>query len=382
MNENLNEESLSEENRAKIKKIKEEDAQKKVWLEELEANPTVQAYFKKYTQDSVMRFIDRFLWKKSLWANYAPRYLKEMQEEGREWVESASEHLEYIQQKRLFDLQCLWRAEKIKLDGIELCVDFAILKSDILNCQNIDPISKEDIDIYVNFLLSDEAAIESSELEGWEDYEELKEAYHDENSNHIFPAWYDYHYTMTGNSYLLDLPDIRGEKEEFYANIVRQKNAEKNEQEHIEFEKRLAKKQETEINDYNEEHMDWFVKTFESKENYQLYKAMIWKDEERGKRDFIEYDFDLLFSANEDVPIEYNSDWREGVRIAANKYRNRKIAEAMPTAWELYNINLQNGISFHADESDIEMYKFVKKQTIETLIEGRILNGEPDNLDF
>ena len=56
------------------------------------------------------------------------------------YKEMAEEHIWRIQQRKLFDLQCRWRAEEIKLDGVELTVDFRIWEKKIDECPFITPI--------------------------------------------------------------------------------------------------------------------------------------------------------------------------------------------------------------------------------------------------
>ena len=90
--------------------------------------------------------------------------------EGIEWVEAATKHLKVIQQKKLFDKQCLWRAEKIKIDGLQLCCEFLLWENNILNCPFIDPVSEEDLSDYI-FFLQERANSYIDLYDGWQEYE-------------------------------------------------------------------------------------------------------------------------------------------------------------------------------------------------------------------
>jgi hypothetical protein len=47
-----------------------------------------------------------------------------MEDDSIKWIGLASKYLEIIQQKKLFDIQCLWRAEKLELKEISICYQF------------------------------------------------------------------------------------------------------------------------------------------------------------------------------------------------------------------------------------------------------------------
>ncbi len=71
-------------------------------------------------------------------SGYGKRYANNEEQHGIKWVSKVSDHLQYIQQKKLFDAQCLWRAEQLDIPDIQICYDFMIWEKDILNCPFID----------------------------------------------------------------------------------------------------------------------------------------------------------------------------------------------------------------------------------------------------
>src|SRR5882762_2361302 len=132
--------------------MKSENEQKQEWRTEIDANESMQKYFSQFSSASVESFIDHLLRNKNMWMEHGDRYTERMETDGVQWVYSAFRHLQIIQQKKLFDAQCLWRAEKLAIKEVELCADFRVWEQDILNCPFIDPVSREDIDLYTDYL--------------------------------------------------------------------------------------------------------------------------------------------------------------------------------------------------------------------------------------
>jgi hypothetical protein len=311
-----------------------------------------------------------------MWMQYGTRYADNIEFDGVKWVYSAFEHLQTIQQKKLFDVQCLWRAEKLIIKEVEICVDFRLWENNILNCPFIEPVSIEDIELYQQYL-HQENKEPLGWMESWQEYKEIKEAYNTNNENRNFPEWYDFHNGRTGKGVLMTLPDIRGEKEEFYIELSRQKHRVENAAKNEEWERTRDKRQW--LQSYDAKHMEWFVNTFENKESQRLYKAYQWNDRNDGKKEILEEDLALLFSTDEPVPISAHYDWTEAVKIAAEKYRTKKIIEAIPEAWEQYMINIQTGIAF---EPNSHSFQNIKEMVMGYILEGRVLNGEPADLNF
>ena len=356
--------------------MKSEEDQKQKWRAEIDANESIQKYFSQFSSASVENFIDHLLRNKNMWMQYGHTYTDRMETDGVQWVYSAFSHLQTIQQKKLFDVQCLWRAEKLAIKEIELCCDFKVWEQDILNCPFIDPVSQEDIELYIAYL-QQENKDEPGWLESWQDYFEIKEAYNTGNESGDFPDWYDFYNGRKGTGVLMTLPDTRGDKEEFYKDILRQFDNEKNAAKNEEWERTHDKR--PYLQSYDKKQMDWFVHTFENKEAQQLYKSFEWGHRNREKEEIMEQDLELLFSATEDVPIAAHHNWMEAVQLAAEKYRVKKITEAIPEAWEQYMINIQTGIAFQPNGSS---YQWLKDLESKNILEGRALNGEPADLNF
>ena len=344
---------------------------------EMEANTAMQAYFKQFASYSVATFIDCYARDKKWWINYGKRNVDKKEYHSIKWVTKAADHLATIQQKKMFDMQCLWRAEKINIPQVQLCYDFKIWEKDILNCPFLEPVNEDDIHLYAQYLQSDNAIDDDENgrwsIDEWQDYDEIKNAYNNEDADRNFPEWYDFYNSRRGTGVYMILPDIRGEKEEFYMELARKEERSKNPQPPYIPENYLWY---TDV-----EKRDWFIKTFETKEIQEFYAAYEWSQRNAGLREDLEYYLYTLYEADEPVAMEANMDWAEAIKRTAIKYRNQKIAEALPQAWEQYMLNIQMGIAFENER------KFTTKDTIrkiyeEGIIKSRKLNGELEDLEF
>lgn len=352
-------------------KIVDVETQKKQWLEELQHSEAVQNYLRRFHEAAANGFIDYYLEKKVYW-HTNPEINEEINEEtDLRWITAAFAHFEVILQKKLFDIQCLWRAEKIKLKEVEICGDFEIWENNVFNCPFIEPVNEVDIAMYIQYLQQNIAEAKVDSSFEWQNYPEIKEAYNTDDADLNFPEWYDFHNGQTGNSSLMLLPDIRGDKEQFYYDLhfdIHRISAEN-----------ASKRDNRPWMDFTDDDLiKWFVHTFEDKKVQRIYNnySRLYKDED--KKEQLELIIDQLLIADEFVPIEAHYDWYEALENALNKYRRKKIAEAMPIALEQYQMNIQMGISF----SEKRKRDYPRSVWIEHLLNGRKLNGEPEDLNF
>jgi hypothetical protein len=351
---------------------------KEQWLAELDNSKAVQNYFKKFNKVSVDMFKDNYVRHKSYWYMSPERNADKNESEQLQWIQKAFEHLEVIQQKKLFDVQCLWRAEKVLYKEIEICEDFVVWENEILNCPFIEPVNQDDIRLYAQYLQSNDAENELDFWESWQDYNELKEAYENNNSDYNFPEWYSFHNTHTGSGALLLLPDIRGEKEAFYYDLHFEEQRRKNKEEEEEYERNRDAR--PSLDYYDPEVVEYFVTKFESKDVQKIYKEYAHANRHEDKEERL-YDImkELLYT-DEQIPIEAHYDWYQALELALKKYRCRKIAEALPAALEQYQMHIDMGIAF-----PVEGKKFreqMRKIWLDNILSGRRINGDPEDLNF
>jgi hypothetical protein len=87
-----------------------------------------------------------------------------------------------------------------------------------------------------------------------------------------------------------------------------------------------------------------------------------------------------MWDAEEPVPIQAHSDWKTAIKNAARTYERKKVAEALPQAWEQYRMNIDLGIGFPVTDPKTE--NWIVNMFKETILRGRVLNGEPEDLMF
>lgn len=284
--------------------------------------------------------------------------------------ELADERLWDIQQKKLFDVQCLWRAEKIKLREVESIWDFSYWEREIKLCPFIDPITELDLERYILFLKSSEEDLEFLFTPEWQLYDEFRTYYHNESDGIPLPEWYEFHNTQTGNGSLLLLPDIRGEKEEFYRNIWRNKKTGGS----------LPVDDRPSLILAEDEDFEGLMKKLETPRFNKLYFQYKTYKNATNEHDWLRDAFDFLESIYEPVPIKAHHDWKQALVLAKIRYVNLKIAEALPQAFEEYKMKQDLGLPQQqkADEKQRAFYDSLKVG----VLEGREINGEPRNFDF
>lgn len=383
------EKKLSDAQQQQIDAINKDAAFRKKAEKEMTANESIQNYLKQFNPASVTQFINQYLTYKTMWHHHGEFYLRQHEKHDLQWIEDASKRLQEIQQKKLFDLQCLWRAGKIELPGIEISFDFQIWEDNVLNCSFIEPITKDDVELYQQYLLQNNVDLDDSMMFSfinWQSYAELKEAYESGNASHNFPEWYDFYNGRKGTGVYMTLPDLKGEKENFYRKLVvdldperKKASAQIRESLANPLKPRSDKEGRPIISFHREEFTNWFVETFEDKLTRQYYRAYSWNNRNRDDEEELEAAMAFLYSAEEYVPIEGHYDWKEAVKKAAQTFRRKKISEALPEAFDQYLLNKSMNIAFPSKESPLlQACETIKKE----IIKGRILNGEPGDLNY
>ncbi len=347
----------------------QEEKEKIIWREktqadiinELKNNKIFLQYLERTYPSGRESFINEYARKKVNWLEWGPRYVQWNETENLKWLDTATECLKEIQQKKLFDLQCLWRAEKVTIEQIRLTVDFDFWEDNILACPFIDPVNEKDMDWYIRYMQSSNYEKDEGYLDRWQDYEEIKEAYNTENANRNFPEWYEFHNGLTGLSVNLLLPDLRGPKEEFYMSLWRNEfhNKVKKEKEIMEQVAEILPQEVRQsapwLNYHKDGWMTWFVNTFEDKETQEVFRKYGGEINFDQWDEYLENDLDVLANADKIQPIEGWYDWKEAIHKAAMKYRVEKIMDALPSAYQQYRINIDMGLGFETKNKHVEI---------------------------
>lgn len=364
-----------------IKKLLYEKELKIKWRRELEHNPSVVTYFKAFRGTAMEDFLNHYLDKKYLYHTYGDMYKKMSDDKRNQWINKAHEQLNIILQKQLFDKQCLWRAEQITLDGIDIAADFEVWSADIFNCPFLEPITWVDIEMYQAYLLTENLDLQDlgNEFYEWQDYSEFKSGY-SSSENHDYldlPEWYAFHNSRTGNSSLLLMQDLRGKKEEFYINLYFKDLQPQIDAKDAEREKNRDNR--PPLYSYEEDHIAYFINTFEDRDFQKKYRYYHEMTENHDNNSFQEQ-IDFIIDNEESIPIASHYNLIEAVKIAYNSYNMKKIAEHLPFAYEQYVLTNKMGLSMKSKTENYQQQ--IKEIHVTQILKGRELNGEPRNLDF
>lgn len=373
MSEELNNEELDQKIREKINQevaeAKEKEDLMAQWEKEIDENAEMQKYFEGFKGFMIKSFIKSYLRNKYNAYKQKDYYADKVERARTRWIDRADDHLEPILQKKLFDLQVLWRAEQITLEGVELIADFDIWENDIFNCPYVE-ILPEDIELYQEFLKDGQLDRSCRHYE-WQNYRSFKE----EEDEDDLPEWYIFHNLRTGNSNLRLMPDIRGEKEEFYRNLYFEDQRAKETKPSVPYDERPMLSF-----DYDSEYAE-FAAQFDDEETKRNMDNWVAYNRHSG------YDSDVsevvmrMEEIDDFIPIESHYDYREAIRRAYNNYCYGKIVEHLPMAYEQYLFTKNMNLGFSTDRDDTFYYD-LRKTYFDQITAGRILNGEPGDLDF
>ncbi len=362
---------------AKIQMEKAEIAATKAdeYAHDLQTNIRYKDFFAKYNPQSVEEFIKNYSQNKVFWLEYGSKFWDEKKEHQLLYFNKAEECLWEIQQKKLFNTQCQWRAEQVNIPEIKLCADFDYWERHISECLFIPQITPDDVELYIQYLHNDKDKYKDRWCyDEWQNYDEFKEVYETDNDDAI-PQWYQFYDNRRGTGRLFSLPDIRGNKEEFYMDIWRKSLP------HIP----KSEVSKPYLSSYGDD-IEEFIRTFEEKKMLRFYYAY------RNKEDFsvrsIYDDEDLadiletLMNADEIVPMQANINWRDAIFEAAAGYITNQVIECLPQAYDEYLMKIENGFKL-GKENRTKDWTFEHSSFVrECIIKARIINGEPPNLEF
>jgi hypothetical protein len=375
--ENANDDDINKYDKERIDKLRQQAANRSKYKKEMMADTTIQKYFEEFHPSSIEGFVDHYSRSKVSWKEHGPNWRKIKHEEEEQWINAAFEHLGYIQQKKLFDLQCIWRADQIKVPDMEITWDFRMWEhQNILACSFIEPVTEADIDLYQSYLLQNNKEIEDAYYSRWQDYESIKKEFVNDESLDALPEWYQFHNNRTGKGILLQLPDIRGEKEKFYSNLWfsdKKATQDKPIQTVTYIEERPF------LSAFDDDFVRNFVETFESKEVRKWYKDYTYGHDYNDAYETMDENIRFLLSTGETIAIEANNDWIKAVEQMVLNYKTRKLSEALWQALEQYQFTLQSGLGFSTEKNKFDD---IRKMFAEHILTGRKLNGEPEDFDF
>lgn len=397
----------------------------------LRTEKTYKRHFEALDAEKVEAFIQRYALKKKEWYDKKENYQTAYERYQTQFLNKADRYIDLILQKKLFNLQCKWRAGLINLPLIQLCDDFDYWEAHIRTCPFIPLITQKEIDICVLFL---------NEKIDWDDnpYRDFQPVKIDWNDNpsRFFPIlWQNYegfkfrvtfdessdaerliNYMHGCNEpnyphlYLffdehqktkdfLHLPNLRGLKEREYfdaSDIVDWERREAEMKENGTWEEQMMINEEhlwdnnddddDERSDFyrfkivmwlnNELYVDEFIELAEDEQTKELFKQ---------KEHFQKIDIDLsnqdeltnyflfLKEIDEKIPIEAHENWRVALEQAVRKFQQVKIADLLPYAYDAYLIGFEEMDSSPATIAKrVANHRYVEDcEEYEAMIENR-----------
>lgn len=354
---------------------------KNVIEKDLNTNPRYKEFFSRYNPESIKSFIKYYSERKAHVVRSGASFKEKEEKKILKYINLANELLWEIQQKKLFNLQCEWRAGQIELPGIETTAEFLYWEKYIRVCSFLPPISEDEYDLYAEYILSDDFDIDNETSTEWQNYDMIKYSYKNEEESLDIPAWYMFYDSRMGTSVLLTLPDERGDKEEFYLELVRNEAKVKNKQK---VKPAVNTDPRPSFNYYREEVLDEFIELFEDNTTKDYFRAAKSFDERSVKASIdVEHAYQTLLEAG-NVEVVYAGSWHETLIKTAHKYEKELIREAFDRAYRNYLNRLNMNIGFDPDVSEKDekyVTEFVKDYK-ERLLRGRVLNNESGDFDF
>ncbi len=376
--------------------------------------PKIQRYFKKYNPGSVEQMLYWYAGNRINYTKTAHYYLSRAEGIKLGYFPEAEQFLKYILYKKLINLECLWRAGQKKLKGIDSSDDFRYWYKDIFNCPFIPPITQEEVDLMIRFLIETPVELHKRDntFEGydWDNYVYLKMTYADVHgleleefyqtyalaimSDNGIPPWYDFYDTYMGTEKILMLEDVKFPKEVYYIRLYAEhKRAEQKKKDIAEGKTAQAPQKRPKLLPFLgiEEHyrtekaMEDFVANFETPENKKLWKCFKLVEKcgvgyDEGLQEELQEVFDIMKSLDEKIYLEEHEDWRQGLLISYRKHKFRQTVETIPVAYADYLMRIETGVGFATPEY-LAQYSY-KETRNQEILEGRRLAGEPMDFNF
>ncbi len=371
-------------------------------LKKFATNKSIKEYLNQFQNSQPT--VDSYAWQKARWLvdkNQTEWYLDYSSSKA---LLAAQTCLGNIQQKKLFDKQCEWRAETFHHPSIETTFDFKYWEKNILNCQFIEPITEEDVVLYIEFLqqyLGEDLTF----LSGWQDYNTYNSSYatvaklvnkqeddneieddddDDDDKSSLMPPWYIFVNERRGDGHYLLLPDLRQEKEWKYGRIGQK-----------EIQRNYAEQQKSQpspdtrpyLSVFGKEQTEDFINEVEEAPEevlkaYKVYQQFYDNPEIRSMEEVWEA-WNELDDCYEAFPMAAGiTDWKEALIATAQQWKNTKITRNVHFFYEDYLFRNATGISNVADEELLSTYRKMADDYKETMLLGRELSGEPRDLNF
>lgn len=351
----------------------------KDFIEYLKTSEKGMAFFEKYHPDSVKHFYNQYISNRQLIVQEAQLSLK-AELSPRFFSNTVEDYFYYIQQKKLFEKQCLWRAKKIDIPCIKCSADFIYWQFAIKSCHFIDLVTPQEVELLKQFLREhgEDLNISVWATPDFQNYVNIK-------SGEDSPLFYEYWDEHFGTGHLLKLEDVRGKIESGYRAYIHKENLAKAESQAQSAPSERPKRL---VPFYEDAFMSEMVEQFEHKDYKRIYYK--YKEKEKKKKSNVDVDIKDLIELSDDVPAKFPivtkyDSWRSNVAATISKYRHGVYADEMDDFYDVYNLHHEMELPIELDDHNIKemkSYQFIAEMVREQIMKGRELAGEPRDWSF
>lgn len=346
------------------------------FYDDLMTNPAYKEFFSKFEAYSIREFCWEYAKHKVDLIDSARYYGDPAIDTKEYWLNKHTEDIYYIiLQKKLFNLQLLWRAGKIDIPEIQISFDFMVWNDYLLSCPFIEPVTANEISVMKRFLMDDNFSDEVGFLIGWQDYDALTQK-NEEDDYDYMPPWYEFYDQQMGTGSLLLLPNLRGEKEKEYQEIYWKWKHKQPPDPIIPVEPPAPVLWHLFARDDN---YVAFMEQFENDYLCKLQQARM----DNGARPEKPYDIEELRAAvwdidESDTPVYFDSHipWHEAMMKAARIVKNTRISEKLDSVWEFHNMEREMNLLPKVDITQDRSYQITRKLYWDRIQKGRELSGE------
>lgn len=381
-----NKENLPEHLKQEVKEAEKEAVARMEIEYELRNNIAYKEFFSMYHPDDIEEFIKAYARRKVTWMHWGKYYYTHNQEHQLRFYNKAQDCLWQIQQKKLFNLQCQWRAERIKIPGISCTTDFRFWEYNIKQCSFMPAITHWEFEMYMDYFRSEESEIDPAEYDfefEWQDYSRMAENINSnkESISIAIPLWYRFYDNRMGTGTLLCLPDLRGEKENKYLKAYYEYVNNEENKSHLSVQP-SAQDENNYLSVYNPVVVEKFVRLYEDKEILRYFLSY---EKSHKQLDFddemAEVAFKELREINETIAIKEGTDWRDSLVQTWEAYRRKQIVNILPLVYDEYVMKQDLSI-FYDKERDIKELKADMEKWRDAILKGRELLAEPKDFNF
>ncbi len=368
---------------------------KKSFINDLKTNEKYKAYFSKYDPTSIESFILQYAESKIHLIQCYTVYLdKENHDKEYVYKEDTLEKFNMIKQKKLWDMQLLWRAEKIKIKEIDVSYDFQFWGDNIEACPFLSPITEEEVEVLKEYLKQNELEfIYFSNTDLWQMHSEMIRKDDDTGEITLYPLFYRMYDERLNTGDLKNLPDIRGQKELHYLILNSEK---RNKIYQTEMLKNppppyvpTPKKESLYL---NVDKIMEYANLYEKDPHFVELAKIHCEDIKEIASNNNEWDFAYLQKAvkllgEADIPVymQPNANWRLALIKCAQQYKNEVIIKEIDNVFEEYKMFAEMKISSGKSLEELMEEKktyFLRKIAEPSIFNGREIAGEPRDYNF